>query len=78
MRPHVALRHVEHPGKSCLHELTCAVLAQFPDVLRTRRAADELIGHADACTSKRYLSVTAACTQNAIDGAFGVGTFAAG
>ena len=32
----------------------------------------------DVRTSKRYVSVTGARTQHAIDDAFGVGTFAAG
>jgi integrase/recombinase XerD len=36
----------------------------------------ELAGHADVRTSKRYVSVTAARTQSAIDGAFGAGSFA--
>jgi site-specific recombinase XerD len=38
----------------------------------------ELAGHADVRTSKRYVTVTAARTQNAIEGAFGAGTFARG
>lgn len=38
----------------------------------------ELAGHADVRTSKRYVTVTAARIQSAIDGAFGAGTFAGG
>jgi integrase len=38
----------------------------------------ELAGHADVRTSKRYVTVTAARTQTAINAAFGTGTFAGG
>jgi integrase/recombinase XerD len=38
----------------------------------------ELAGHADVRTSKRYVTVTAARTQSAIDAAFGAGSFAGG
>jgi hypothetical protein len=35
-------------------------------------------GHADVRTSKRYVTVTTARAQRAIDGTFGAGTFAGG
>lgn len=38
----------------------------------------ELAGHADVRTSKRYVTVTTARTQHAIDAAFATGTFAGG
>jgi site-specific recombinase XerD len=38
----------------------------------------ELAGHADVRTSKRYVAVTTARTQSAIDAVFGVGNFAGG
>jgi site-specific recombinase XerD len=38
----------------------------------------ELAGHANARTSKRYVTVTTARTQHAVDHACGTGTFGGG